>query len=62
MKIHQDNAGHMTKMAVIPIFGKNTLIFFPGTFRLILMKFCMKHQRPKSFIFCSNYETLLTLT
>ena len=22
MKIHQDNAGHMTKMAAMPIFGK----------------------------------------
>ena len=25
MKIHQHNAGHMTKVAVIPIYGKNTL-------------------------------------
>ena len=25
MIIHQDNAGHMTKMAVMPISGKNTL-------------------------------------
>ena len=39
MKIHQDSAGHMTKMAVMPIYGKNTLkIFFPGTTGLILMK------------------------
>ena len=22
MKIHQDNAGHMTKMAAMPIYGK----------------------------------------
>ena len=29
MKIHQHNAGHMTKMAAMPIYGKNTLkIFF----------------------------------
>ena len=33
MKIHQHNAGHITKMAAMPI----------------LMKLCMKHQRPKPF-------------
>ena len=26
------------------------------------MKLCMKHQRPKPFIFCSNYDPGLTLT
>ena len=53
MKIHQHNAGHMTKMAAMP----NTLeIFFQGTAGLILMKLCMKHQKPKPFIFCSNYD------
>ena len=63
MKIHQHNAGHMTKMAAMPIYGKNTLkIFFPGTTGLILMKLCMKHQRPKPFIFCSNYDPGLTMT
>ena len=65
MKIHQHNAGHMTKMAAMPMSGKNTLkIFFPGTTGLILMKCCMKHQRPKFFIhvFCSNYDPGLTLT
>ena len=25
MKIHQHNAGHMTKMAVMPIYGKKNL-------------------------------------
>ena len=25
MKIHQHNAGHMAKMAAMPIYGKNTL-------------------------------------
>ena len=51
MKIHQHFAGHMTKMAAMPIYGKNTLkIFFPGTTEQILIKLCMKHQRPKPFI------------
>ena len=32
MKIHQYNAGHMTKMAAMSTYGKNTLkIFFPAT-------------------------------
>ena len=47
----------------MPIYGKNTLkIFFSGTTGLILMKLCMKHQRPKPFIFFSNYDPGLTLT
>ena len=63
MKSHQHNAGHMNKMAAMPIYGKNTLkIFFPGTTWPILMKLCMKHQRPKPFIFCSYYDSGLTLT
>ena len=63
MKIHQHNAGHMTKMADMSLSGKNTLkIYFPGTTGLILMKLCMKYQIPKPFIFCSNYDPGLTLT
>ena len=63
MKIHQHNAGHMTKMAAMPIYGKNTLkSFFPGPTGPILMKLCMKHQRSGPFIFCSNYSPGLTLT
>ena len=54
MKIHQYNAGHMTKMAAMPIYGKNTLkIFFPGTTGPTLKNLCMKHQRPKHFIISS---------
>ena len=37
MKIHQHNAGHMTKIAAMPMYGENTLkIFFPGTTGLTL--------------------------
>ena len=36
MKIHQHFAGHMTKMATMPIYGKNILeILFPGTTGLV---------------------------
>ena len=39
MKIHYYFAGHMTKMAAMPIYGKKTLkIFFPGSTGQILMK------------------------
>ena len=63
MKIHQQNAGLMTKMAAMPIYGKNTLkIFFSGTTGQILMKLCMKYQRPKPFVICANYDPGLTLT
>ena len=63
MKIHQHCAGHMTKMAAMPIYGINTFkILFPGTTRQILMKLCMKHQIPKPFIICANHDHGLTLT
>ena len=63
MKIHQHFAGHMTKMAAMPIYGKNhfkTLLFrnYSGQ---ILMKLCMKHQRPKPFIICANYDPWVDL-
>ena len=63
MKILQHFAGHITKMAAVRIYGKNTLkIFFPGTTGQILMKLCIKHQRPKPFIIYANYDPGLTLT
>ena len=63
MKIHQHFAGYMTKMAAMPIYGKNPLKFFcPGTTGHILMKLCMKHQTPKPFFICANYDPGLTLT
>ena len=63
IKSHQYNAGHMTKMAVISIYGKNTLkICLPETTGPILMKLCMKHQRPKPFIIYANNYDGLTLT
>ena len=63
MKIHEHNAGHMTKMAALPIYGKNSVkIFFSGTtgptlmkLCMTLMKLCMNHQRPKPFIICANF-------
>ena len=63
MKILQHFAGRMTKMAAMPMYGINTLkIFFPGTTGQILMKLCLKHQRPKPFIICATYDSGLTST
>ena len=63
MKIHLYNAGLTTKMAAMPIYGKNTLkIFFPGTTGSNLIKLCIKYQRPKPFVICANYDPGLTLT
>ena len=42
MKIHEQDAGHMTKMAAIPLFGKNpSKIFFSRTGRPISTKLGM---------------------
>ena len=62
MKIQQHNAGHMTKMAAMPIYGKTLKSFFRGTTGPIWMKLCMTHQRRKPFIVCPNYYSGLTLT
>ena len=55
MKTHYRNAGHMIKIADMPIYGKSTLkIFFPGIIGPILTKLGMMRQRPTPIIFCSN--------
>ena len=41
MKICKHDAGHMTKMAAMPIYGKNPQIFFSGTGRPISTKLGM---------------------
>ena len=53
----------MTKIALIPIYGKNTLqIYFPGTSGLILRKLGMKHWRRNLIIAWSKDNPGLTLT
>ena len=57
MKILQHNAVHVTKMAVMPIYGKNTFKYFLSMNHWAdFDESCMKHQRPKPLIFCSNYD------
>ena len=51
----------MTKMAAMPIYGKNPLkIFFSGTGKLISMKLGMSDLKP--IIVCSNDDPGVTLT
>ena len=58
-----DDAGYMTKIAAIPIYGNDTLkIFFPGTRGPNSMKLGMNHRRLKPIIFCTNDNPGLTLT
>ena len=39
MKIHEDDAGHVTKKAAMPIYDKIPLrLIFPGTSGMILTK------------------------
>ena len=49
MNIHQHNAGHMTKIAAMTIYGEHFRTFVHGNHRANLMKLSMKHQRPKHF-------------
>ena len=43
MKFHQNNAGHMSKMAAIPIYGKKrfeNLFFKEALGRFVFIKLC----------------------
>ena len=63
MKICQHDAGHMTKMAAMPIYGKNpSKIFFSGTGRRISTKLGMWYRGLQSIIVCSNDDPGVTLT
>ena len=63
MKIYQHDAGHMTKMAARPIYGKNpSKIFFSGTGGPISTKLGMLHSGLQPIIGCSNDDPGVTLT
>ena len=61
MKICRYDAGHMTKMAAKPIYGKNPSKIFSGTGRLISMKLGMWHRGILLMIVCSNDVPGVTL-
>ena len=58
-----NDPGHMTKMAAMPIYGKNpSKIFFSGTGGPISTKLGQKHQWLKYYNVYINYDLVMTLT
>ena len=63
IKINNHDAGHMTKVAAMPIYGISPLkIFFTGTSWTILTKLGTQDRILKFSIFCSNDNLGLALT
>ena len=58
-----NDPGRMTKMAAMPIYGKNpSKIFFSGTGGPISTKLGMKHQWFKYYNVYINHGPVMTLT
>ena len=58
-----NNPGHMTKMAAMPIYGKNpSKFFFSGSTGLISTKHGMKHLGLEYYNVIINYDLWMTLT
>ena len=62
MKVCSNCSSHMTKMAAMPIYGKNFWKIFTGTKRLMTLKFGMQHWVLEYYQVCSNDDPELTLT
>ena len=63
-KVCSNGQGHITKMAALPIYGKNLkkIFFFSGTKRPMTLKVVMQHQTLEYYQVCSNDDPQLTLT
>ena len=57
-----NNLGHMTKLAVMPLYGKNPTKIFSQTGVLISTKLGMKHRCLKYYNVYINHDPVLTLT
>ena len=58
-----NNLGHMTKMAAMPMYGKNpSKIFFSETNQLISRKLGVKHRWLKYYNVYINHDPVMTLT
>ena len=58
-----NDPGHMTKMAAMPIYGKNpSKIFFSGTGGPISTKLGMRHQWLMDYNVYINHDPVMTLT
>ena len=61
--MYMNNLGHMTKMATMPIYGKNpSKIFFSGNGEPISKKLGMKHRWLKYYNVYINHDPVVTLT
>ena len=56
------NPGHLTKMAAMPIYGKNPSKIFSGTGEQISVKFCMKYGCLLYYNVDINHDPVMTLT
>ena len=62
-KVCSNGPGHMTKMAAMPIYGKNPLkVFFSRTRRGMTLGLGMLHWGCEAYQVCSNDDPKLTLT
>ena len=62
MYINLNYLGHMTKMATMPIYGKNPSKIFSETSRQISMKLGVKHRWLKYYNVYINHDPVMTLT
>ena len=61
-KSYSNCYGHMTDMATIPIYGKNSLnLFFSDTKRPLAVGLGMKYWGCEPYQVCTNDESSLTL-
>ena len=61
-KIYTNCFGHMTKMADMPIYGKNHSKIFSRTRRLMALRLGMLHFGCWAYQVYSNDDSILTLT
>ena len=57
-----NNPGHMTKLAAVSIYGKNSSKLFSGAGRPTSTKLCTKHCGLEYYNVYINYDTVMTLT
>ena len=61
-KVYSNSPGHMTKMAAMPIYGKNLKkIFFSGTKRPMTLKLGAQHWVLEYYQVCSNDDPVGSL-
>ena len=61
MKVCSNGPGHITKMAMMPMYGKNCLKIFSKTSRQMIFKFGIQYQGLGPYKVCLNDDPGLTL-